>query len=107
MTISFLQLNTCMRCCRTYLTSETLKRHIRYAHSVNRIRCQWCPYKVSRNPIVRIFRIVRRQTTMHRYMFLVETAAPVRARNVGRENMARHANKGNNSVRKAYDKSEP
>jgi hypothetical protein len=62
MTISFLQLNTCTRCCRTYLTSETLKRHIRYAHSVNRIRCQWCPYEVSRNPIVRIFRIVRRQT---------------------------------------------
>lgn len=44
---------------------------------------------------------------MHRYMFLVETAAPVRARNVGRANMATHANKRNNSVRKAYDKSEP
>lgn len=87
-----------MECFRIYPTSEVLKRHIRYAHSVSKIRCRWCPYEVSTN--VR-FRRVKHKKTMHWYKFHVETAAPLKDTSF-RQDHRNETKKGFSGARKSH-----
>lgn len=67
-----------MVCMRTYGTQDSLKRHMRYAHNVNKIRCRWCPYEVSSN--VR-FGMRDHERSQHWYRYHVEQAAPLKENN--------------------------
>ncbi|VDI28132.1 Hypothetical predicted protein [Mytilus galloprovincialis] len=68
-------MNTCMVCMRTYGSQESLKRHMRYAHNENKIRCRWCPYEVSSN--VR-FRMRDHERSQDWYRFHVKQAAALK-----------------------------
>ncbi|VDI13005.1 Hypothetical predicted protein [Mytilus galloprovincialis] len=68
-------MNTGMVCMRTYGSQESLKRHMRYAHNENKIRCRWCPYEISSN--VR-FRMRDHERSQDWYRFLVEQAAELK-----------------------------
>lgn len=57
---------------RTYGTQDNLKRHMRYAHNVNKIRCRWCPYEVSSNVRFR---------SQHWYRYHVEQAELMKENN--------------------------
>ncbi|CAC5407507.1 unnamed protein product [Mytilus coruscus] len=61
---------TCKVCMRNYPTLESLKRHMRYAHTENRVKCRWCPYDVSSNAT---YRMKQHEKTKHWYKFKDES----------------------------------
>ncbi|CAG2197996.1 unnamed protein product [Mytilus edulis] len=61
---------TCNECMRNYPTLESLKRHLRYAHIDNRVKCRWCPYDVSSNAT---YRMRHHEKSKHWYKFKDES----------------------------------